>query len=157
MQFTGEHSSIDIAMDKKTQVWVASVTLFRRKMHTAPVVIVRRCICRLQSRQLCGVCTLRERCAAVRVFPALTYVEGSAYAAAVRVNLERPTDWGTHAFRRGWADEVLKEGGPTALSYSGGWRDVTAFACASAKARSAVEAAEWVVEFPESSDGGIAD
>ena len=155
LQFAGAHSSIDFALDNKAQVWVASVTLFRRKMHTAPVVVVRRCICRLQSRQLCGVCTLRDRCGAVRVFPALTYVEGLAYlkAAAVRVKLERPTEWGTHAFRRGWADEVLKEGGPAALFYSGGWRGVTAFAYASAKARSAVEAPEWAVEFSESSDG----
>ena len=152
----GGHSSIEFTVDKKSQVWTASVTLFRRKMLTAPGVVSRRCICRLQSRQLCGVCILQARAGGGRIFPAVTYVEGLAYlkAAAVRLGFERPTDWGTHAFRRGWADEVLREGGPTALFYSGGWKGVTAFAYASARSRSAMEAAEWAVEFSESSDEG---
>ena len=156
LQSAGDHSAIDFAVDKKDRLCIASVTLFRRKMHTAPVVVSRRCICRLQSRQLCGVCTLRDRVGVGRVFPALSYVEGLAYlkSAAVRLGLERPTDWGTHAFRRGWADEVLKEGGPSALFYSGGWRGVTAFAYASARSRSAMEAAEWAIEFSDSSDDG---
>ena len=124
-------------------------------MHSAPAVVTRRCICRLQSRQLCGVCILSARLGGPRVFPSLTYTDGLAYlkSAAVRLGLDSATAWGTHCFRRGWADEVLREGGPTALFYSGGWKGVTAFAYASARARSTVEAAEWAIDFSDSSDG----
>ena len=45
--------------------------------------------------------------------------------------------------------------GATALFYSGGWRGVAAFSYVETKARGAVEAAEWLVEFSDSSDGDI--
>ena len=159
LQAAGSHSSVDFSEDKKDNLRVASITFYRRKMHTAPVVVSRRCICRLQSRQLCGVCVLFGLRGGTEFFPDVTYADGLAYlkAAASRLGFESPMSWGTHCFRRGWADEVLKEGGPTALFYSGGWRGVTAFAYASAQARSAVEAAEWAVEFSDSSDGGGVD
>ena len=154
METAGAHSSIVVTCDTE-QLQVASIALCHRKMHSAPVVISRRCICRLQSRQLCGVCTLAARLGGQRIFPGLCYSEGLAYlkAAAVSLGLSCAASWGTHAFRRGWADEVLKQCGPAALFYSGGWRGVTAFAYASAQARSSVEAAEWAVDFSESSDG----
>ena len=158
LQRVGAHSAAVFTIDPKEHIAVALVTLFKRKMHSAPVVITRRCICRLQSRKLCGVCALRGRASGARFFPSLSYAEGLAYlkSAAVRLQLECPASWGTHAFRRGWADEALKEGGPAALFYSGGWRGVTAFAYASALARSSVEAAEWAIEFSESSEGSAA-
>ena len=53
--------------------------------------------------------------------------------------------------RRGWADEALQQGGPTALFYSGGWRGVAAFGYTSAKSRGAVAAAEWCIDFSDSS------
>ena len=82
--------------------------------------------------------------------------EGLAYlkAVAMHLRLERASEWGTHAFRRGWANEALKAGGATALFHSGGWRGA-AFSHVEAKARGAVEAAEWLVEFSDSSDGDI--
>ena len=55
-------------------------------------------------------------------------------------------EWGTHAFRRGWADEALRAGGPTALFYSGGWRGVAAFGYVAAQSRGAIAAAEWLVD-----------
>ena len=93
----------------------------------------------------------------VLVFPHVSYAEGLAYvkAADMLLKLERASEWGTHAFRRGWANEALKAGGATALFYSGGWRGVAAFSYVEAKARGALEAAEWLVEFSDSSDGDL--
>jgi hypothetical protein len=70
--------------------------------------------------------------------------------AAANVSLPRPLEWGTHCFCRGWADEALKVGGPTALLYSGGWRGIAAFGYVSAQSRGALVAAEWLVEHSES-------
>ena len=88
------------------------------------------------------------------MFPHVSYTEGLAYlkAAAMHLKLGRASEWGTHAFRRGWANEALKAGGATALFYSGGWRGVAAFSYVEAKARGALEAAEWLVKFSDSSD-----
>ena len=72
--------------------------------------------------------------------------------AAGHLGLESANSWGTHAFRRGWADEALRAGGPTALFYNGGWRGVAAFSYAAAQTRGAIAAAEWLVDFSESSD-----
>jgi len=131
----------------------ASVHLHRRKTYAETTVVSRRCICALQSRQLCGVCVLRGRVQAGRVFPALEYRHALAQlkVAALALGFERAGEWGTHAFRRGWADECLAAGGVPALFHSGGWRGVAAFGYASAASRDAATAAEWLVEFSESS------
>ena len=105
-----------------------SLTFYDRKMASEVVPVVRRCICALQGRRLCGVCTLTARLTAdvERIFPDVTYTEGLAFLklAADLVRLPEPATWGTHCFRRGWADEALQAGGPTAFFYSGGWRGV---------------------------------
>jgi hypothetical protein len=49
----------------------------------------------------------------------------------------------------------LKHGGPTALFYSGGWRGIAAFSYASAKSRGALSAAEWLVEYSDSSEDAL--
>ena len=89
-----------------------------------------------------------------RLFPDLTYTEGLAFlkVAAQALAFPNAEGWGTHACRRGWADEALQAGGPTALFYSGGWRGITAFAYTTAKARGALAAAEWLIEFSDSSE-----
>ena len=66
-------------------------------------------------------------------------------AAASQLQYQNALDWGTHAFRRGWADEALRH-----LFYSGGWRGIAAFSYASAKSRGALAAAEWLVDYSES-------
>ena len=88
-------------------------------------------------------------------FGHISYSESLAFLklAASACNLRSPQAWGTHAFRRGWATDALKAGGPTALFYSGGWRGLTAFAYASARARGALQAAEFLVEHSSSSGG----
>ena len=156
MQTAGNHSAVHVA-DEEGELPVVTLTLFCRKMHNSPVTVVRRCICKLQGRTLCGACVLKARVGDVHVFPHVSYTEGFAYlkAAAMHLRLERASEWGTHAFRRGWANEALKAGGATALFYSGGWRGVAAFSYVEAKARGALEAAEWLVEFSDSSDGDM--
>ena len=72
---------------------------------------------------------------------------------AQEIGLPHTDEWGTHTFRRRWADETLQAGGPTALFYSGGWRGVAAFGYTSAKSKGALSAAEWLIEFSDSSDG----
>ena len=153
LESAGSHSSVHLS--ERDGLPVVSLTLYRRKMQRAPVSVVRRCICRLHCSSLCGVCILRARTEQDRTFPGLTYADGLAYlkAAAVFLKFERATEWGTHAFRRGWADEALREGGATALFYSGGWKGLAAFGYASAQTRGALEAAEWLVEFSDSSEG----
>ena len=71
--------------------------------------------------------------------------------AAGALKLREPESWGTHAFRRGFAEEAIKAGGPTALFYSGGWRGVAAFGYASAQSRGAMAAAEWLIDHSDSS------
>ena len=103
---------------------------------------------------LCGVCALLPAIQAKEPpFQQISYAESlaSLKLAAAACGLRSPHAWGTHAFRRGWASDALKAGGPTALFYSGGWRGLTAFAYASARARGALQAAEFLVEHSSSS------
>ena len=118
------------------------------------MTVVRRCICKLQGRALCGACVLRARRNQARVFPYFTYADGLAYlkSAAMHLKFEKATEWGTHAFRRSWANEALKACGVTALFCSGGWHGVAAFSYVIAQSRGALESAEWLVEFSDSSE-----
>ena len=88
------------------------------------------------------------------IFPNVSYAESLALlkVAAEVCGSERALEWGTHAFRRGWADEALRAGGPAALFYSGGWRGVAAFGYVAAQSRGALLAAAWLVHHTDSSD-----
>ena len=151
LEHDGPHSRVVLAVEGDLPK--ACIYLHKRKMHTETVVVTRRCICALQSRQLCGVCVLQRRAGRGRLFPGLSYRAALATlkAAALALGFERAAEWGTHAFRRGWADECLAAGGVPALFHSGGWRGVAAFGYASAASRDAMTAAEWPVEFSDSS------
>ena len=153
LEAAGAHSAVEITQ-VGDELPTVSLTLFQRKSQREPVVVVRRCICALQGKALCGVHVLIGRAADSRVFPHLSYADGLAClkASAARLGFERASEWGTHAFRRGWADEALRAGGPTALFYSGGWRGIAALGYTTAKSRGALAAAEWLVEFSDSSD-----
>ena len=126
----------------------------RRKMMNEPVEIVRHCICSLQGRQLCGVCTLERRWCSGRIFAAISYHSALALlkTAAKFLKFDNDHMWGTHVFRRGWAEEALKEGGPQALYFSGGWKGVAALGYAEAQTRGAIYAAEWVIDHSDSED-----
>ena len=136
-----------------------SITYMHRKCYSEPVTVRRRCICNLQGKALCGVCAVQSRmgndCSGL-VFPRVTYPESLALLklAAHACGCPDAGSWGTHAFRRGWATECLQANGPSALFYSGGWRGLSAFAYASAKARGTVAAAEFLIDHSESSEAG---
>ena len=133
-----------------------AITFMRRKCYAEPVQVVRKCICRLQGKALCGVCIIcsRQADADGRLFSGVSYSESLATLkiAAQACGFDNASAWGTHAFRRGWATECLQANGPTALFYSGGWRGLSAFAYASARARGGIAAAEFLIEHSESSD-----
>ena len=64
----GIHSAVHVA-DEEGELPVVTLTLFRREVHNSPVTVVRRCICKLQGRTLCGACVLKARVGNVHVFP----------------------------------------------------------------------------------------
>ena len=145
------HSSVRIS--DGPGVAEATVIFHSRKGCKDAVAVVRRCICAMQTPELCGVCVLKKCTSQTLFFPGVSY--GAALAtlkiAAMALGFPKAESWGTHAFRRGWADEALAHGGVPALFFSGGWRGVAAFGYASAQAKGSVQAAEWLVEFTESS------
>ena len=144
------HSSVDVV--DVAGVPQATLHFHHRKACRGTVAVVRQCICAKQTRELCGVCVLKER-ASESFFPGLTYSSALANLklAAIALGFPKAESWGTHAFRRGWADEALQHGGIPALFFSGGWRGVAAFGYASAQAKGSLQAAEWLVEFTPSS------
>lgn len=135
----------------------ACITLALRKCRREPEQLWRKCVCDLQGRRLCGVCVLHRRGsrAGALVFPGLTYADSLSLLklAAMALALPRAAEWGTHAFRRGRADEVLRSQGPAAMFAQGGWRSVAAWAYPSARAMSEIMAAEEAIGHSDSSEG----
>ena len=86
-------------------------------------------------------------------FGHVAHPEALAYlkAGAVALGFPEARHWGTHAFRRGFADDALRAGGVSALFWSGGWKGLAAFGYATAQSRGEVAAAKWLVEHSESS------
>ena len=154
MQGAGHHSAIEFSAATLQNAREASLTLFQRKLQTQAVVVSRRCICQMQGNCLCGVCILYDRWNEDKLFPDVCYTSSLAFlkASAALAGLPKPSTWGTHAFRRGWADEALQAGGPAALFFSGGWKGVAAFGYAQAKTRGALIAAEWLIDHYESEE-----
>ena len=135
----------------------ACITLALRKCRREPEQLWRKCVCDLQGRRLCGVCVLHRRAsrAGSRVFPDLTYADALSLLklAAMALTLPRAAEWGTHAFRRGRADEVLRAQGPAAMFAQGGWRSVAAWAYPSARTMCETVAAEEAIGHSDSSEG----
>ena len=118
--------------------------------------VTRKCLCTDTRLDLCGVCALREATQENAVpFAHITYAEALAFLKAGATALAFPESqhWGTHAFRRGFANDALLAGGPSALFWSGGWKGVAAFGYATAQARGDLAAAHWLTEHSESSGG----
>ena len=135
---------------------VAVITFPRRKCYSAPVEVVRKCACAGGREPLCGVCALADAAAeSATPFHAVTYPEALAFlkAGAAALGFEDAAAWGTHAFRRGFANDALRAGGPSALFWSGGWRGLAAFGYATARTRGAAAAAGWLMQYSDSSDG----
>ena len=154
LQCSPAHSEVQVRVH--ADVAEATIILHKRKMHCKTVHVVRKCICNGPLSILCGVCVLRRRGVGPgRIFPNLDYISAltALKTAALKLNLPRALKWGTHCFRRGWADEALRRGGVPALFYSGGWRGLAAFGYATARSKGALLAANWAAHFSDSSDG----
>ena len=153
LSYTGAHSSIQIHPARHGRPPRAEITFFRRKMCNTPVVVARSCICGEAANALCGVCILSSRPSRGRVFPTVNYDTALALLkrAAAAAGLPSPSHWGTHCFRRGAADDALRAGGPSALFWCGGWRGVAAFGYASARTLGETNAANYLVEYSDSS------
>ena len=106
------HSSTVVTPASATEPAQVEITLHQRKIATGPVNDHRRCICSQQGRALCGVCVVAKRWRPGRIFQDISYGDGLAVlkGAAQLASLPRPLSWGTHCFRRGWADDVLQAG-----------------------------------------------
>ncbi len=61
--------------------------------------------------------------------------------------------WGTHALRRGRADEILKAQGAPAMFAQGWWRSVAAWAYPAARTLSDAVSAEAAIAHSDSSEG----
>lgn len=93
----GMHSTLQF--ETSSLPVVATVVLKQRKMHSAPVSVVRRCICKLQGRSLCGVCILQRRWCATRIFPTIVYADALALlkVAAEECDFDRESGALTHS------------------------------------------------------------
>ena len=135
----------------------AILTFVRRKCYKAPVDVTRKCICTNGAHALCGVCALAKAGkASAEPFSHIRYAEALAFlkAGAGALGLPQAQHWGTHAFRRGFANYALRCGGPSALFWSGGWRGLAAFGHATAQSRGEIAAARWFAEYSDPSGDG---
>jgi hypothetical protein len=107
------------------------ITLSRRKASCTSVTILRRCVCTSQRPLLCGSCALgallREHRLSGRgpAQPLLAGLRPEAVSAALRrragvLGLAH-VSW--HSFRRGYARDLLRDGGSLArIARAGGWK-----------------------------------
>ena len=88
------------------------------------------------------------------MFPEVVYRDALSLVklGALALGFPRAAEWGTHAFRRGRADEVLRTQGPAAMFAQGGWRSVAAWAYPSARTLGEAVAAEAAIAHADSSE-----
>ena len=124
LQLAGEHSEVHIGTND------ISLTLFRRKNCSGPTVIHRRCVCATEGRTLCAVCALKlwidrfrgQHPAKLFRVSAKSFVKYMRRDAA-RCGLTGAALLGSHAWRRGMAQDIVNAGGSLAtLLRAGQWR-----------------------------------
>ena len=121
LQWDGEHSRIQLAGTS------ASITLMRRKNLSTPSVLERRCCCESSGERLCAVHWLHR-------LHKLRRSDGRVFAISASVFLTKVREFaaecgvanahriGTHAFRRGMAQDIISAGGSLAvLLRAGEW------------------------------------
>ena len=124
LEWDGEHSSISLTAD------TATIVLMRRKNVTTPTSMTRVCCCSSSGRGLCAVHWLHAlKCKAAnescnRVFSiSLLDFRKHLQVLAGMVGVLVPGRVGTHAFRRGMAQDIVDAGGSMAmLLRAGEWR-----------------------------------
>ena len=127
LEWDGSHSQVWVGTDE------AIINLMRRKNSNIPVQLERHCCCKASGKSLCAVHWLQKwqsrRARGTRLF---------SLSAATFLNRVRSFDSqsqipdaqkvGTHAFRRGMAQDIVSSGGSLAvLLNAGGWNSKTVF------------------------------
>ena len=157
--------SAPLSFRPREEGWECDVTFMERKCFTAPVVVSRSCICKSQGRLLCGQCALRsisvsehilrgDSICSSPVFSSVTYTSAlaSLKLGAAALGFPNPASWATHCFRRGFAEDALRAGGPGTRFWAGGWRGVATLGYTEARTRGKLGAAEWLIDHADSSD-----
>ena len=122
LQWDGEHSRV-ILTEKS-----ATITLMRRKNLSRPSALERACCCETSGRRLCGVHWLHYMHRHRRHDnPNVFSLSAAVFLQRVRrlastVDIDNAGLLGTHAFRRGMAQDIVSAGGSLAtLLRAGGW------------------------------------
>ena len=123
LQWAGEHSSIDF--DSQS----VKITLMRRKNVRHPTTLTRSCCCKTSGKRLCAFHRLLAwKQSASEQSTQVFSLSKQQFIATVRelameVGIEHANKVGTHAFRRGMAQDILDVGGSLAvLMRAGDWR-----------------------------------
>ena len=121
LQWSGVHSQITLTAT------VAKIQLSKRKNSRGPVTLTRECCCTTSGRRLCAVHWLhilkKDATDDGKVFDMTKNEFGSKIKLyALRAGVPEASRVGTHAFRRGVAQDIIDQGGSlAALMTAGGW------------------------------------
>ena len=119
LEIQGEHSSVGLEGDAVT------LTLFSRKNSRRPAIIRRSCVCTSEGKLLCAVCALigwcRDLGAGDQLFDSTKYqFSHSLQFFAAVAGLPNAEMYGSHALRRGMAQDIMKAGGSLATQMRAG-------------------------------------
>ena len=121
LEWGGSHSHVSLEPSR------AVLTLMSRKNSRVPVTLTRECCCMSSGERVCAVHWLhRLRCSSEgngRVFSITKhYFARQIKELARQVGITEHARFGTHAFRRGMARDIVDHGGSLAtLMEAGGW------------------------------------
>ena len=121
LQWDGSHSNVALEPTR------ASITLYKRKNSRVPVTLTRECCCTAAGERLCAVHWLhalrRSSAGCGQVFSVSKhYFAKKIKELARQIGMEEHARLGTHAFRRGMAQDIIDNGGSLAvLMMAGGW------------------------------------
>jgi hypothetical protein len=120
LEWSGAHSSVELCEMS------ASITLMTRKNLLFPSTLTRHCCCLSAGRKLCAIHWLhwlRKEAGEGQLFPfsARTFIS-RVRAYASELQMPDAMHLGTHAFRRGMAQDIVSHGGSLAiLLRAGDW------------------------------------
>ena len=121
LQWDGTHSKIDLTDSQ------ATITLMRRKHRATPTSMTRECCCASSGRTLCAVHWLLQAKLQGGDRPNVVVMSKTRFAKdvkhfAMKAGIPEWQNLGTHAFRRGMAQDILDAGGNLAvLLRAGDW------------------------------------
>lgn len=121
LEYDGSHSRLELIGN------AAIITLYSRKNSRVPSVLKRTCVCTNEGRALCAVCALKDYAAGSRRTGRLFDVSYNSFLRYLRkdilnAGIDDSHSYGTRAFRRGMARDIIAAGGSLAtLLMAGQW------------------------------------